>query len=82
MAKHSYRLIVCFDIDADSLIEAYGKLVVGLKDANLAWETSDEWYSDEDEDKNTGYVGDDVGDVDVLNAAITQYYKDNPPKET
>jgi hypothetical protein len=73
MATNSYRLIVCFDIDADSLIEAYGKLVTGLDGCDMSWETADEWYTDEVEE-NEG----EAGDVDVLISTITQYYDDNP----
>jgi len=41
-----YRLIVCFDIEAENLQEAYACLREELVNPvlGLAWETSDEWY--------------------------------------
>ncbi len=74
MANNSYRLIVCFDIDAASLYDAYGELVkvLGVKKAKLMWETADEWYSDEDEDDEG------PGDVHELISTITQYYDEHP----
>lgn len=56
----SYRLIVCFDIEADNLEGAYRKLEGQLRRIPIAWETSDEAY---DED------GEEI-DPDVLQKAI------------
>ena len=61
----AYRLIVCFDIDADSLGEAYEKLEQTLNKCEIAWETSDEWYDGEEEGP---------GDPATLTRAITAYY--------
>lgn len=55
MAKKTFRLIVCFDIDADSLEEAYAKLRPAVEQAGFPWETSDEWY---DHDNESGEPGD------------------------
>jgi len=74
VADHNYRLIVCFDITAESLYDAYEQLVSSVGATCVTWETSDEWYSDEVEDDEG------PGDVDVLNSTITRYYKDHPHK--
>lgn len=62
-----YRLIVCFDIEADDLKEAYAKLEQRLNKSELAWETSDEWYS---------AAREEAGDPEVLQKAIVAYFMD------
>ena len=65
-----YRIVVCMDIDASSLLEAYGKLyetmakVTGSK-TGLDWESSDEAY---DPDGN-------LIPEDVLQGARQTYFK-------
>lgn len=61
----TYRLIVCFDIEADSLKDAYEHLEQKMNKTELAWETSDEWYGSDEEDP---------GDPQVLQSAITSYF--------
>ncbi len=65
----SYRLIVCFDIDAESLYDAYGQLVTGLKGVNCMWKTSDEWYDSGKEEP---------GNVVELDHTIIRYYVNHP----
>lgn len=67
-----YRLIVCIDIEADSLKEAYlamrDNMIIGDAPACRGWETSDEWY---------GPDGDgEAGDPDELQKAIVESMKD------
>jgi len=47
----AFRLVVCIDIEADSLQEAYGKLWRGMAPTVFedAWESSDEWYGSDGE---------------------------------
>ena len=59
MAK--FRLIVCFDIEAPNLTEAYGALRPKVEATGIPWETSDEWYDAEEEAP---------GDPEELRAAI------------
>jgi hypothetical protein len=47
MAK--FRLIVCFDIEAPNLTEAYGLLSPKVEATGIPWETTDEWYNAEEE---------------------------------
>ena len=46
----SYRLVVCIDIEADSLTEAYRKIHQTMTDTGLEWESSDEAYDTEGEE--------------------------------
>jgi len=66
----TYRLVVCIDVPADSLKEAYGKMRKFVTDGNpenaLGWETSDEWYGPD------GEQGDEV----ELQAAIMANLKE------
>lgn len=52
-----YRFVVCIDVPAKDLPEAYRKMRRFLTDGNpenaLGWETTDEWY------KPDGEQGDD-----------------------
>jgi len=68
-----YRLIVCIDIEAPTLKEAYvamrNNMIVGDAPACRGWETSDEWYGPEGDGE--------AGDPDVLQAAIIESIKDN-----
>lgn len=61
----SIRLIVCFDLDADTPGEAYAHLESRLNPLGIAWETSDEWYDADGEQ----------GDPDVLQAAIVEHFQ-------
>lgn len=60
----SYRLVVCVDVTADNLTEAYRKvrrfISEGPSENALGWETSDEWYGPDGEQ----------GDEAELQAAI------------
>ena len=67
-----YRLVVCIDIEAESLKEAYlamrDNMIIGDAPACRGWETSDEWY---------GPDGDgDAGSPDELQAAIVESMQD------
>lgn len=68
--KNTYRLIVCIDIDAENLSEAYGRLQTCMKAGmaaskpGIAWETSDEWYGEDEYGE--------VGDPNELQAAIME----------
>lgn len=47
---HSYRLVVCIDVDAQSTLEAYGKVYEAMgkitgPGTGLDWESSDEAYT-------------------------------------
>jgi len=48
----SYRLVICVDVDASSLEEAYGKVyeamgkITGVG-TGLDWSSDDEWYDPE-----------------------------------
>lgn len=47
---HSYRLVVCIDVDAQSTLEAYGKVYEAMgkitgPSTGLDWESSDEAYA-------------------------------------
>jgi len=73
----NYRLIVCIDIEADSLKEAYvamrDNMIIGDAPACRGWETSDEWYGPEGEDGNdTG----EAGDPAKLQEAIVESMRD------
>jgi hypothetical protein len=45
----TYRLIVCFDIEEDSLEGAYAQLESRLRHIPIPWETSDEAYDEDGE---------------------------------
>lgn len=66
--KNTYRLIVCVDIDSENLSEAYGRLQTCMKagmaasEPGIAWETSDEWYGEDEYGE--------AGDPNELQAAI------------
>lgn len=67
---NNYRLIVCIDVPADNLKEAYRKMRKFITDGNpehaLGWETSDEWYGPDGEQ----------GDEAELQAAIMANLKE------
>lgn len=43
------RLIVCVDFETtDDLVKAYSELYAGMTKSGLEWESSDEWYGEED----------------------------------
>jgi hypothetical protein len=53
-ASGIYRIVVCMDIEGESLYEAYGKLNEALNDLSdrepdIAWESSDEWFDTDGE---------------------------------
>jgi hypothetical protein len=54
-----YRLIICVDVETNSLADAYKQVYEGMTKSGLDWESSDEWY---DKDGETG-------DPDVLQEA-------------
>lgn len=65
----AYRLVVCVDIDAPSLLEAYGKLYETMAkitgpNTGLYWESSDEAYDSD---------GEPI-DEDELGRAQTEYF--------
>ena len=47
----TFRLVVCIDIEAKNLSEAYGKLWRGMAVTMMSedWESSDEWYGEDGE---------------------------------
>ena len=57
------RLIVCVDVEAKTLEEAYARVHQGMTASGLSWESSDEWY---DHDGNRGQSKD-------LDAACIKY---------
>lgn len=68
-----YRLVVCFDIEAEGLQEAYTEMAEKVNTLELAWETSDEWYEFDKED---------AGDPDELQKAIvSSFLADKRSKE-
>ena len=66
-----FRLVVCFDVEAGGLVEAYDTVrslieaSPGIKDDEIGWETSDEWYDHDG----------DTGDPEELSEAIIQSMK-------
>jgi len=76
----AYRIVICVDIEADSLELAYGKLYdfmkheapVGWDRRDLDWESTDEWFDDEHAEPQ---------DPDVLQAARMAVFKDRNPNE-
>lgn len=64
----TYRLVVCIDVDASSLAEAYRRVreVMASAPNSVMWETSDEWYSSDD--------ADEPGDPEELQAVIMEVY--------
>jgi len=72
----SYRIVICVDVEADDLAQAYGKVYrammaaceappVGIGPEDLAWESSDEAF-----DSDGGVV-----DPDDLQAARMAYFE-------
>jgi len=58
----TYRLVVCLDVDAKDLKEAYRKVYLEMKKVDAVdfqWESSDEWFE----------PGGDLGDPDKLQGA-------------
>jgi hypothetical protein len=47
--KRTYRLMICVDVQADSLEEAYDKVHTHMTGTGVAWESSDEAYSPDGE---------------------------------
>lgn len=50
MSKPTFRLVVCIDVDAESLLEAYGKVYEAMgkitgPTSGMDWESSDEAYT-------------------------------------
>jgi hypothetical protein len=73
---NTYRLVICVDVEADTLTEAYGDVYRGMTKSALDWESSDEWFDVD------GYHG----DPDVLQTARMAYLDKvgldgNPPSE-
>lgn len=58
----NFRLIVCIDIDARTLRQAYAYMSEQLGRCDFCWETSDEWYDNADADH--------PGDPEELTKAI------------
>ena len=71
MAK--FRLIVCFDIEAPNLTEAYGILQPKVEAMKIPWETTDEWYDAEEMAP---------GDPAELQAAIMANFKKDGGAQT
>jgi len=44
-----FRFVLCVDVEADSLEEAYNKLYEAMKLQPFGWETTDEAYSSDGE---------------------------------
>lgn len=47
------RIVVCLDFDVETPEEAYAKLnlaALSLSAAKIEWESTDEWYDDDDDD--------------------------------
>lgn len=47
-----YRIVVCIDVEADSLTEAYRRVYKKMRvvdNPDFQWESSDEWYDDSGE---------------------------------
>ncbi len=65
-----FRLVVCFDICAPTLKEAYIIMrdALTMGDKPLVWETSDEWYSQE---------ADEAGDPLELQEAIIAAFNES-----
>jgi hypothetical protein len=68
MSNKSYRVVVCVDVDAPNLAVAYGLVYKAMSATGLEWESSDEWF---DEDDNS-----DGGDPDELQAARMAYFRE------
>lgn len=68
----TYRLIVCVDIDAENLSDAYARLQACMKagmaasDPGISWETSDEWFGEDEYGE--------PGDPAELQASIMENY--------
>lgn len=49
--SETYRIVVCVDIDADDLTDAYRQLFKGMAGlcgiTGFDWESSDEWYAED-----------------------------------
>jgi len=62
----SFRLVICVDVDANDLADAYGKVYEAMAKLpeGMDWESSDEWFDDS---------GDSTGDPDELQAARMKY---------
>lgn len=58
------RLVVCIDVESETLAEAYAEVYRGMTASGLEWESSDEWF---DEDGG-------LGDPDRLQAARMAYF--------
>ena len=54
----NFRFVICVDVEADGLKEAYRSLYkhMGLLPEDMEWESTDEWYDEDGEQ----------GDPDVL----------------
>lgn len=48
----AYRIVVCVDVHAESLDDAYETVYKGMTESELDWESSDEWFDVD------GYHGD------------------------
>ncbi len=42
-----YRIVICVDIVADNASKAYEKLYDTMMASELAWESTDEWFSED-----------------------------------
>ncbi len=67
----SYRLVICIDVDAESLTQAYGRVHKGMGDVNFegleGWESTDENF---DEDAN-------IIPPEVMQQARDKFFKSN-----
>jgi len=67
---NTYRLILCIDVDAENLEDAYGEVYRSMgritgPDTSLDWESSDEWFDEDGE----------LGDPDVFLAARMSFFE-------
>jgi hypothetical protein len=56
-----YRFVICVDIPADSLKEAYIQLYNKMMESGLAWESSDEAYDD---------AGEEISEADLSETRV------------
>ena len=70
----SYRLVICIDVDAESLTQAYGRVHEGMSDVNFegfeGWESSDENFDEDGE----------AVSPDVMQQARDKFFKNKKSK--
>ena len=67
----SYRLVICIDVDAESLEQAYGRVHKGMGEANFegfeGWESTDENFDGDGNEVST----------EVMALARDKFFKNN-----